>query len=236
MSRLSRTACTLSPFAALLLPWQPAAAASTGVQSGSATLVLMLCAACLLAGLVLQQRLQPLLHAARRALGNRRLQRAVKQAQLEFADTFILPGTPDGLSRIDLAVLTSAGIACVRAIHGNGLVFGSADEAQWSQVDGISQRRILNPVIQNEGRVRSIRRVVDDMPVINLVVFTGKVEFAVTPPSNVIPLAGLQAWFADHAGRNACATDPEASWLTLKAAALTDAASQRDFEAQLSFG
>ena len=41
-------------------------------------------------------------------------------------------------------------------MHYNGIVFGGEDEAQWTNVDGVTHRRFLNPLIQNEGRSRAI--------------------------------------------------------------------------------
>jgi hypothetical protein len=54
-------------------------------------------------------------------------------------------------------------------------VFGGEDEAQWTNIDGVHRQRFLNPLIQNEGRTRALQKVVPDVPVENLVIFTGSV-------------------------------------------------------------
>lgn len=229
-ARLLVAGCTALPAASVQ------AAASTGVQGGGTALLLIGFAACLVLALLVHRRLQGFLHGARRRLGQRELRQAIRCAKFQYLEKFILPGLTDGLSRIDYAVLTSAGIVCIRALHGNGMVFGADSDAQWTQVCGVERRSLLNPLIQNAGRARSVQSVVGDMPVCNLVVFSGNVEFAVKPPDNVIPLQQLASWLRHYADTQACARDPEAAWLSLRAAALTDPASQKDFDAQLSFG
>ncbi|MDH3615786.1 MAG: NERD domain-containing protein, partial [Gammaproteobacteria bacterium] len=132
-------------------------------------------------------------------------------------------------------ILTAGGILCIQTKHYNGIVFGDEDEAQWTNVDGVKRRRFLNPLIQNEGRSRALRQVVPDVPVANLVIFTGSVEFTSVPPRNVIHVRDLESFVAKFVFGPSKIKDWDAVWLTVKAAALTDADSRKDHQAQLTF-
>ncbi len=168
-------------------------------------------------------------------IGDMRIRRALARRGRDVLHDIIMPGAFGGLIRIDHAVLTSGGIICIRTVHCHGVVFGAEDEAQWTNVDGIVRRRFLNPLIQNEGRCRGLRRIVPDVPVANLVVFTGNVEFPNPLPSNVIHVERLDSCIESFAFGPSKVEDWDAVWLSVKSAVLTDTASRRDFEAQLGF-
>ncbi|MEQ9562386.1 MAG: nuclease-related domain-containing protein, partial [Woeseiaceae bacterium] len=169
------------------------------------------------------------------ALGKRRVRKILGNKSKDVLEDFILPGAYGGLTRIDFAILTSGGILCIQTKHYNGLVFGEAEEPQWTNVDGVTSRRFLNPLIQNEGRSRALRKVVPDVPVANLVVFTGSVQFSTKQASNVIHVRDLQNFIEKFVFGPCRIEDWDAAWLSVKAAALTDEESRKDFRAQLSF-
>ena len=137
-------------------------------------------------------------------------------------------------TKIDHAILTAGGIICIQTKHYNGIVFGDEDEAQWNNVDGTVKRRFLNPLIQNEGRTRALRNVLPDVPVANLIVFTGKVDFPTPPPKNVISVARLDSYIAKFVFGPSKIKDWDAVWLTVKSAALTDDATRKDLQAQIA--
>lgn len=224
------------PAALLLAAPQLAPAADTGVDTGGIGPLLIVAACLLVVATLLVRHAGPCLARLRLRQGRRRLARATSAARLPSLERCILPGIGDGLTRIDCAVLTSAGIICIRAIHGNGTVFGQRDEPQWTRVDGVERHRFLNPVIQNEGRVQALRRAAPGIPVVNAVVFTGRVRFAGRAPAEALPVSKLATWLEEYASANPSAADPEAAWLSLRSVAMTDEAAQRDFDAQLSFG
>ena len=124
----------------------------------------------------------------------------------------MLPGAYGGIAKIDHAIMTAGGILCIQTKHYNGIVFGEPDEPQWTNVDGVTRRRFLNPLIQNEGRTRALQKVVPEVPVANLVIFTAKFVFG---PSRV--------------------EDWDAVWMTVRSAALTDKATRKDHASQLGF-
>jgi hypothetical protein len=177
-------------------------------------------------------------HVARlvtKKIGNARIRKILNSRSANVLDDFLLPGAYGGLTRIDHAILTSGGILCIQTNHYNGIVFGGADEPQWTNVDGVHRRKFLNPLIQNEGRTRALQKAIPKVPVANLVVFTGAIQFTTVPEKNVIHLRDLDTYIAKFVFGPCKIDDWDAVWMTVKAAALTDDDSRRDFAAQLSF-
>lgn len=231
-----RSSLTLAALCLLHEAAWATAPAAIGVGDSRFALVLGGIAATIVMGLLTRHHSLRFLHRALQRSGKRKLQRVLRSAQLDCFEHFVLPASGGGLTRIDHAVLTSAGIVCIRSKAIDGTVFANAGDPQWVVVDGVEQQQFLNPLIQNEGRVAAISRVLPDMPVFNLVVFTGNIQFSVPPADNVIPVTQLGSWLRRFEQQHEPAQDHDDAWLTLQAAALTDEASLRDFEAQLSFG
>jgi hypothetical protein len=167
--------------------------------------------------------------------GKRRIKRILRRRSRDVLEDVILPGAYGGLTRIDYAILTSGGILCIRAKHCNGTVFGSDDDPQWKNVDGFSQHKFLNPAIQNAGRTRALQNIVPDVPVANLVVFTGSAQLAAPRVRNVIHVRDLDSYIAKFVFGPCKIKDWDAVWLSVRSALLTDEDSRRDFRAQLSF-
>jgi hypothetical protein len=167
--------------------------------------------------------------------GRRKLRRTLRRRSRDVLEDVILPGAYGGLTRVDYAILTSGGILCIRAKHCNGTVFGSDDDPQWKNVDGASQHKFLNPAIQNAGRTRALQNIVPDVPVANLVVFTGSVQLAAPKVRNVIHVRDLDSYISKFVFGPCKIKDWDAVWLTVRAALLTDEGSRKDFRAQLSF-
>jgi hypothetical protein len=163
-----------------------------------------------------------------------RIRRVLKQRSPDVLHDFILPGAYGGLTKVDHAILTAGGILCIQTKHYNGIVFGAEDEAQWNNVDGTVKRRFLNPLIQNEGRTRALHNVLPDVPIANLVVFTGNVEFPTPAPKNVIRVSELDSYIAKFVFGPSKVKDWDAAWLTVKSAALTDEATRKDLQAQIA--
>ena len=168
-------------------------------------------------------------------IGRRRIRRSLKQKSRDVLEDFILPGAYGGLTKIDHAILTSGGIICIQTKHYNGIVFGEPEDPQWTNVDGVQRRKFLNPMIQNEGRAKALQKVVPAVPVANLVVFTGSVQFTSPLDKNVIHVSRLSSFIAKFVFGPCKIMDWDAVWMTVKAAALTDEATRKDLSAQLSF-
>ena len=167
-------------------------------------------------------------------IGTLRIRRALRRRSPDVLHDFILPGAYGGLTKIDHAILTAGGILCIQTKHYNGIVFGGEEEAQWTNVDGTIRRRFLNPLIQNEGRTRALQKIVPDVPVANLIVFTGNVEFPTQPPKNVIGVSQVDGYIAKYIFGPSKIKDWHAVWLTVNSAALTDEASRKDLQAQIA--
>ena len=217
----------------------PAAAADSSMATGAnvtgGSLTLFALALALVAALLLRRLATRIGAGVARRIGEARLRRILAKRGAKVLSDFIVPGAYGGLARIDHAVMTTGGILCVRVLHFDGVVLGTEEEAQWTHVDGITRRRFLNPAIQNEGRRRALANVVPDVPVDGLVVFTGKVEFPNALPKGVIHVAALNGFLARQVFGPSRIDDWDAVWMSVKAAALTDEGSRRDFAAQLSF-
>lgn len=167
--------------------------------------------------------------------GRRRIRGVLRKRSHDILEDFLLPGAYGGLTKIDYAVLTSGGILCIRAKHGNGIVFGGEQEPQWKNVHGVRQRKFLNPAIQNAGRARALQKVLPDVPVANVVVFTGSAQLTLPKMRNVVHVRDLDSYISRFVFGPCRIKDWDAVWLTLKAAAITDEDSRKDFRAELSF-
>lgn len=230
MIRLLATSLPLIALPALLA--QPAEV--TGITNVRPAMFFFALAGALLLALVFRSTASHLAGMLTTRLGKLRVRRVLLQRSRDVLSDFILPGAYGGLTKIDYAVLTSGGILCIQMKHYNGIVFGGATEPQWTNVDGTTRRRFLNPLIQNEGRSKAMKNVVPDVPVANLVVFTGAVEFPSPPPANVIAVANLDSYIARFVFGPSKIKDWDAVWLTLKSAALHDEATRKDFQAQIA--
>ena len=234
MLKTARTLLTALPVLAL-----PSFAADAGVETGVSgagpAVILFAIAGALLLTLLFRSALNHATRFVTTRIGQWRMRRALKRLSPDVLHDFILPGAYGGLAKIDHALLTAGGVLCIQSKHYKGIVFGAEDEAQWTNVDGISRRRFLNPLIQNEGRSRALRKVIPDVPVANLVVFTGSVEFTSAPPGNVIHLRNLESFIARFVFGPSKVKDWNTVWLTVKAAALTDAGARKDLQSQVLF-
>lgn len=209
--------------------------AATGLSNfGPATLIIGVAVA-LLFSLLMRGSASRLTRYLGRKAGRRRIRRVLRRRSRDIEEDFILPGAYGGLTRVDYAVLTAGGILCIQTKHCNGIVFGGDEEPQWQNVDGLRRRKFLNPLIQNAGRSRALQKVVPSVPVANLVVFTGSAQLKTARARNVIHVRDLDSYISKFTFGPCRIKDWDAVWLTVKAAALTDESSRRDFHAQLSF-
>jgi len=230
-----RTLLTGLPLVALPAMAADGTPVPTGITGIGPSAFVFTVAGALLATLLFRALTRRATDAAGRLLGRWRIRRTLRAHGRHVLHDAILPGAYGGLARIDHALLTTGGLLCIRAVHGHGKVTGGQDDAQWAYVDGARRGRFLNPLIQNEGRVRALRKVLGDTPVLNLVVFTGTVEFGGTPPANVITIGRLAERVARHAAAPRAVDDIDTAWSRLLDARLTSEDARKDFAAQISF-
>jgi hypothetical protein len=233
MLLLARIIASSLPLIALpALAAQPAIV--TGITNVRPAAFVMAIAGALLLTLVFRSTASHVARLITRKIGVVRIRRALDKRSPEVLHDFILPGAYGGLKKIDHAILTAGGILCIQTKHYNGIIFGAEDEPHWTNVEGVSRRRFLNPIFQNESRTRALQDVVSDAPIANLVVFTGSVEFPTPPPKNVIHVRDLDSYIAKFVFGPSKIKDWDAVWLTVKSAALTDEATRRDLQAQIA--
>ncbi len=209
--------------------------AETSLSDGGPAMIIFAIAAALLLTLLFRSTVSHLVQVITRKVGTRRIHKVLLARSKDVLDDFLLPGAYGGLTRIDHAILTSGGILCIQTNHYNGIVFGGSNEPQWTNVNGIRRRKFLNPSIQNEGRTRALQKAVPDVPVANLIVFTGDVNFTSATEKNVIHVRNLDSYIAKFVFGPCKIKDWDAVWMSVKSAALTDEDSRKDFQAQLSF-
>jgi len=234
MFMVLRTILSSLPLIAL-----PAVAAETAVVTGITSvgpaMFMFTIAGALFLTLIFRRAATQLAHFIVARIGEFRIRRALEARSKDVLHDFMLPGAYGGIARIDHAIMTAGGILCIQTKHYNGIVFGEADEPQWTNVDGVMRRRFLNPLIQNEGRTRALQKIVPEVPVANLVIFTGSVDFTSAPPKNVIRVGELESFISKYIFGPSKVEDWDAVWMTLQSAAMTDDATRKDHEAQLSF-
>ena len=207
---------------------------TTGITNVGPAAIFFTIAGALLLTLIFRSTASHLVGLVTGWIGAFRIRRALAKRSPDILHDFILPGAYGGLTKIDHAILTAGGILCIQSKHYNGIVFGGDEEAQWTNVDGTIRRRFLNPLIQNEGRTRALQKIVPNVPVANLIVFTGNVDFPTPPPKNVIRVAQVDSYIAKFVFGPSKIKDWHAVWLTVNSAALTDEASRKDLQAQIA--
>ena len=234
MQGILRTLLSSLPLATL-----PAIAADSSVETGitsiGPSMFIFTIAVALLLTLAFRASASRFNQMLTSRIGRHRIRTCLATECMQQAEDIILPGAYGGLAKIDHAALGRHGIVCIRAIHLAGRISGGADDAQWTSTAGLATKRFLNPLIQNEGRARAIRKVLPGVAVVNLVVFTGKAEFAMPPVPNVIPLRELATFLSGLSADSESEPLSEAAWQTLSGVIRSDAASQKDFAAQISF-
>ena len=207
----------------------------TGITSVGPAVFMFTIGGALFLTLIFRKAATQVGHYSLSRLGEFRIRRALEARSKDVLHDFMLPGAYGGIAKIDHAIMTAGGILCIQTKHYNGVVFGEPDEPQWTNVDGVMRRRFLNPLIQNEGRTRALQKVVPEVPVANLVIFTGSVEFTAAPPKNVIRVGQLESFIAKFVFGPSKVEDWDAVWMTVKSAAMTDNETRKDHASQLGF-
>ncbi len=209
--------------------------AVTGLSNTGIGLFFFAIACSLLLTMFCRASASRILRRAMVKIGKFQIHKTLSKHGANVLDDFILPGAYGGLTRIDHAILTAGGILCIQTKHYNGVVSGESQDPQWTNVDGASRRKFLNPLIQNEGRTKALRKIAVDVPVFNVVVFTGAVKFASSVGQNVVLARDLSRYIASFESDPRKTDDWDALWATLKSAAMVDEETRKDFDAQLSF-
>lgn len=93
-----------------------------------------------------------------------------------FHDLY-LKRTSGDFSQIDLVVVTNTGLIVFEVKDFSGWIFGRGNETHWTKVlaFGKVKHQIYNPIMQNEGHIRSLKKRLSqfDIPFYSVVVFYG---------------------------------------------------------------
>jgi hypothetical protein len=87
--------------------------------------------------------------------------------------------TEGGTTQVDHILVTDTGIFVIETKHYQGWIFGSPNQAEWTQVIYKRKSRFQNPIRQNFGHLKTIQSLFNlpDEHFIPVVVFTGDAEF-----------------------------------------------------------
>lgn len=101
--------------------------------------------------------------------------------QYRVLNDVLLP-TPKGTSQIDHLVVSIYGIFVIETKNYKGWVYGGEHSEYWTQNLYGYKYTLYNPILQNEGHVKALRRVLidyDPLPVLPIVAFSGKARVRV---------------------------------------------------------
>lgn len=90
----------------------------------------------------------------------------------------ILP-TPHGTSQIDHIVVSIYGIFVIETKYYNGWIYGGENSEYWTQNVYGEKHQFYNPIFQNEGHVKALRRVLaefEPLDIIPIVAFSGTAD------------------------------------------------------------
>ena len=103
----------------------------------------------------------------------RRLEQLPKEAYHVFNDV-TLP-TPKGTSQIDHLVVSRYGLFVIETKNYKGWIYGGENSEQWTQNIYGRKYSLYNPILQNAGHVRALRRVLKEfgeVPIVPIVAFS----------------------------------------------------------------
>lgn len=121
------------------------------------------------------------------------------EGQVKFAASLGLPShtyhgihnvtlpTPDGTTQIDHIFVSRFGIFVVETKNMKGWIFGSENQARWTQKIFRKSFRFQNPLRQNYKHAKALEAMLGVSPeaIYSLVVFTGECVFKTPMPANV---------------------------------------------------
>jgi len=126
------------------------------------------------------------------ARGERAVRRVLTR-HFEAVHDLLVPDNREARSwtQIDHVVRLPACLVCIETKNYDGLIFGSARQAQWTQVLGRNKHRFQNPLRQNHKHVKAVEAAAGGTPTQSLVVFTGRARFPKGLPEGVCKLEEL---------------------------------------------
>jgi len=90
--------------------------------------------------------------------------------------------TPRGSNQIDHLIISVFGIFVLETKNYTGWIYGSESSEYWTQNIYGKKNQLYNPILQNAGHLRALRRVLKDfepLPYISIVAFSEKADLKV---------------------------------------------------------
>ncbi len=105
----------------------------------------------------------------------------------------LMLATPDGTTQIDHVVVSQFGLFVLETKNMKGWIFGSSEQATWTQQIYRYKYKFQNPLRQNYKHVKALEALLDLSPdvIYSVVVFVGNSRFKTAMPENVTRLASF---------------------------------------------
>ncbi len=96
--------------------------------------------------------------------------------------------TKDGTTQIDHIIVSEYGIFVIETKNYKGWIFGSENQASWTQKIFDKTYKFQNPLRQNYKHIKTVQNLleIDADKIFSVIVFTGDSEFKTDMPENVI--------------------------------------------------
>ena len=138
----------------------------------------------------------------RGAVGERVLEGRLKLAlrgsgAVVYGPFMLRRGDGAGTSEVDGLVIARTGVFVIEAKTYKGAVEGRAEDENWVQVLGRSRREFQNPLRQNYGHMKDVKRVLGKElagEVHGVVAFSGEAEFRGTRPVQVMDFGDVAGY------------------------------------------
>jgi hypothetical protein len=103
----------------------------------------------------------------------------------------------DKTSQIDHIVINPRGIFVIETKNYSGRIYGNENQHEWTQVlaYGKTKHKLYNPLMQNATHIYNVKKIVGQLPIHSLVVFTQNNTRYINA-SNVIPISALKSALA----------------------------------------
>lgn len=101
--------------------------------------------------------------------------------QYKILNNVTIP-TPKGSSQIDHLVISVFGIFVLESKNYKGWIYGGEHSEYWTQNIYGKKYQLYNPILQNDGHVRALRRVLKEyepLPIFSIVAFSGRADLKV---------------------------------------------------------
>lgn len=100
----------------------------------------------------------------------------------------VIPGVQRETTQIDQIAISKTGIFVIEFKNFKGWIYGSADDARWTQTLFTEKHRFYNPLKQNYNHIRALIALtgLPESVFQSVIVFAGEVQFKTEMPKNVM--------------------------------------------------